>query len=314
MTTPPPNADFTIAWICPSRLELVAAREMFDRAYGKHPQTLHPSDANSYELGKIGRNNIAMVCLPSVFATEDPRQMKATFSSLRVGICVAVGSGIPSDLNDIRLGDVVVGMPERKFWGVVGLEHASASASTSRSGYSHLLTTAAHALTADRARGVPSKIPSFLSKMFEWYPENRVVYAYPGVSDDVLFRTDYSHASLRNHSKRSVVPRLVRTDCTRPDVHSGTIAAIDKPMTDVRVRDTWSENLGIKGIIPIPGAGGLGRMHMPMLVVCGVGDYADSHGDGRWRGYAAATAAAYAKELLRTLTALPVGETGSETF
>ncbi|KAL4976917.1 hypothetical protein BDW66DRAFT_159351 [Aspergillus desertorum] len=329
MTNPPPNADFTIAWICPSRLEFVAARETFDLAYGKHPQILHHSDTNAYELGKIGRNNVIIICLPPFPAAERPwlsryevyKQMKTTFPSVKVGIFVAVGSGIPSALHDIRLGDVVVATPEREFWGVVELEHVSPSASASASasgpasttldlkctnllspkhGYSHFLTTAVHALTADRALGVPSKIPSFLSKMFEWYPEKRAVYAYPGVADEVLLWTDYNRGSHHNPNMQSVISRPARADCTRPVVHSGTIAAADKSVTDVFVRGRWREDLGIKGI--------------PVLVVCGVGDYAGSHGDGGWRGYAAATAAAYAKELLRTLAALPTGETGCGMF
>ncbi|KAL4746441.1 hypothetical protein BDW72DRAFT_197701 [Aspergillus terricola var. indicus] len=337
MTGPPPNADFTIAWFCPSRLELVVAREMFDYAYGKHPQTLHPFDTNAYELGKIGRNNVVIVCLYSAPAptTDLPekdrystaetvyKQMKATFVSLRVGLFVAVGSGIPYGLNDIRLGDVVVGTPDREFWGVVGLalESASGSASSAldsgrmnllstKEGYSHLLTTATHALAADLTLGVPSKITSYLSKMFEWYPEKRAVYAYPGAADDVFVRTEYKCGFHHSSNKQTAIPQPARADCTRPVVHSGTIAVTNKPVTDVRVRDRWSESLGIKGLLSISGAGRLDRTQIPMLFVCGVGDYADSCGDGRWSGYAAATAAAYAKELLNTLAALPLDDRG----
>jgi nucleoside phosphorylase len=36
----------------------------------------------------------------------------------------------------------------------------------------------------------------------------------------------------------------------------------------------------------------------PCLVIRGICDYADSHKDDLWQRYAAATAAAYAKELL----------------
>jgi hypothetical protein len=39
----------------------------------------------------------------------------------------------------------------------------------------------------------------------------------------------------------------------------------------------------------------------PCLVVRGICDYADSHKNKRWQGYAAATAAAYAKELLSVI-------------
>ena len=41
----------------------------------------------------------------------------------------------------------------------------------------------------------------------------------------------------------------------------------------------------------------------PCLVIRGICDYADSHKNKRWQPYAAATAAAYAKELLSTIPA-----------
>jgi hypothetical protein len=44
----------------------------------------------------------------------------------------------------------------------------------------------------------------------------------------------------------------------------------------------------------------------PCLVVRGICDYADSHKNKRWQPYAAATAAAYAKELLLVIPAAEV--------
>ena len=40
----------------------------------------------------------------------------------------------------------------------------------------------------------------------------------------------------------------------------------------------------------------------PCLVIRGICDYSDSHKNKRWQSYAAATAAAYAKELLLSMT------------
>lgn len=41
--------------------------------------------------------------------------------------------------------------------------------------------------------------------------------------------------------------------------------------------------------------------NFPCLVIRGICDYADSHKNKRWQPYAAATAAAYAKDLLMNL-------------
>jgi hypothetical protein len=49
--------------------------------------------------------------------------------------------------------------------------------------------------------------------------------------------------------------------------------------------------------------------NFPCLVIRGICDYADSHKNKRWQEYAAATAAAYAKELLNIIPRSQVMET-----
>ncbi len=49
--------------------------------------------------------------------------------------------------------------------------------------------------------------------------------------------------------------------------------------------------------------------NFPCLVVRGICDYSDSHKNDRWQRYAAAAAAAYAKELLGILDSGDVGAT-----
>jgi nucleoside phosphorylase len=47
----------------------------------------------------------------------------------------------------------------------------------------------------------------------------------------------------------------------------------------------------------------------PCLVIRGICDYADSHKNKEWQGYAAAVAAAYAKELLLVVPSNQVDHT-----
>ena len=47
----------------------------------------------------------------------------------------------------------------------------------------------------------------------------------------------------------------------------------------------------------------------PCLVVRGICDYADSHKNKRWQGYAAGAAAAYAKEVLSVIPPAEVADT-----
>ena len=67
-------------------------------------------------------------------------------------------------------------------------------------------------------------------------------------------------------------------------------------MRDAVTRDNISRQLEDVLCFEMEAAGLMDQF--PCLVVRGICDYADSHKSKRWQAYAAATAAAYAKELL----------------
>ena len=69
---------------------------------------------------------------------------------------------------------------------------------------------------------------------------------------------------------------------------------------DTTTRDEILQKLGPECLCIETEAAGL-MNNFPCLVVRGVSDYADSHKNDRWQRYAAAAAAAYAKELLGVL-------------
>ena len=46
-------------------------------------------------------------------------QMKLAFASIRFGLMVGIGGGVPSVEADIRLGDVVISRPHKLHGGVV---------------------------------------------------------------------------------------------------------------------------------------------------------------------------------------------------
>lgn len=58
-------------------------------------------------------------------------------------------------------------------------------------------------------------------------------------------------------------------------------------------------------------AAGLLDANFPCLVVRGISDYAGSHKNNQWQWYAAAVAAAYAKELLAILPVAMSKDTSS---
>ena len=88
-----------------------------------NPLPSRPHDDNAYTFCRIGDHNV-IACLPSgVTGTTSaaivaPR-MISTFDSLRFDVMVGIGGGVPSQGNDIRLGDVVVNKPTATFPGVI---------------------------------------------------------------------------------------------------------------------------------------------------------------------------------------------------
>jgi nucleoside phosphorylase len=93
---------------------MAAARAVLDEVYDDLP--VQPNDNNAYTLGKIGNHNVVIACLPSgqygiASASTVAVQLLSTFYQVKFGLLVGIGGGIPSAEVDIRLGDVVVGLP-----------------------------------------------------------------------------------------------------------------------------------------------------------------------------------------------------------
>jgi nucleoside phosphorylase len=95
--------DYTVRWICALlKTELVTASAMLDE---RHPilPAADPHDANSYligNIGKIGNHNVVIACLPAeitgkVSAATVATDMVRSFPSIRFGLMVGIGGGVP---------------------------------------------------------------------------------------------------------------------------------------------------------------------------------------------------------------------------
>lgn len=94
----------------------------------------------------------------------------------------------------------------------------------------------------------------------------------------------------------SIVPRRVRAEHVKdPMIHYGLIASGNRLMQNAEVRDRLANEKDIL-CFEMEAAGIMNRF--PCMVVRGICDYSDSHKNKVWQGYAALTAAAYAKDLL----------------
>lgn len=103
-----------------------------------------------------------------------------------------------------------------------------------------------------------------------------------------------SEESCKNCDKDMIVKRPPRSN-DHPVVHYGLVASGNQVMKHARTRDALARELGV--LCFEMEASGL-MDNFPCLVIRGICDYADSHKNKQWQEYAAAAAAAYAKELL----------------
>src|SRR6266480_7994565 len=107
----PRAEDFTVAWICALPVELTAAAAVLNDEYEDSDETAQ------YKLGRIGRHNVVIVCLPAgqigtVSAAAVAAELPYKFPAVKIGLMVGIGGGVPSLEADIRLGDVVISQPQ----------------------------------------------------------------------------------------------------------------------------------------------------------------------------------------------------------
>ncbi|KAH8651628.1 nucleoside phosphorylase domain-containing protein [Tricladium varicosporioides] len=302
--------DYTVGWICALPVELAASVELLDEEHPRLPQDA--KDSNSYTFGSIGEHNIVIGCLPFgqmglVSAAGVAMQMKSRFRSIRFGLMVGIGGGVPSESADIRLGDVVVSLPSGQYGGVVqyDLGKTLTGGHNIRTGSLNappqILLTALAGVEAAILREkfdlgeCLSSLGARLSK-----------FAYPQTLQDHLYKSTYAHLKGATCAKCSEDQLEERDERENTDVaiHYGTIASGNQVMKDGIERDRLSSELGGVLCFEMEAAGLMNNF--PCLVIRGICDYADSHKNKGWQPYAAATAAAFAKRLLGLIPATEV--------
>jgi nucleoside phosphorylase len=120
-----------------------------------------------------------------------------------------------------------------------------------------------------------------------------------------LFESTYLHhrgRTCKDCDRTKSVARDARSD-TDPQIHYGTIGSGNAVIKDGVKRDQLRKDLGVL-CVEMEAAGLMDEFSC--LVIRGICDYADSHKNKRWQPYAAATAAAYTKELLSIIPAQEV--------
>jgi nucleoside phosphorylase len=241
-------------------------------------------------------------------------QAMSRFTSIRFGVMVGVGGGVPGAEADVRLGDVVVSQPVRQYSGVVQYDFGKTGrgGQTTRTGSldapPKVLLHAVAQLRAHYYQDRASLATHLLT--FDKHPRFSRARAGP----DVLFEATYHHNSgptCEQCSKDNVVHRTAREADEEVTIHYGTIASGNQVIKDGVTRDRLSEELGGVLCFEMEAAGLMNDF--PCLVVRGICDYADSHKNKVWQPYAAATAASCAKTILSFVPVVEVTETKAKT-
>ncbi|RDW92299.1 hypothetical protein BP5796_01693 [Coleophoma crateriformis] len=314
MAAPPLNA-FQIGIVCPLPIERAATQEVLDIEYDD-PKERYPNDTNIYSLGKIGHHNVVIAGFPAGFtglvaAATVASNLTKTFTSVKVLLCVGIGGGVWTETNDVRIGDIVVSEPAGGYGGVEQYNFGKAreNGNFERTGIQRPppeeLLTAMGKLKSDFVRertDLATTIANFRRKR---------AFRYLGADNDRLFKTGSTHKANSPDCAECDSSQLVKRTPREPpfveglpvpQIHYGLIASADQLMQDSQLRD--SLNMSCGGHIRCFEMEAAGLMNnFPCLVIRGISDYCDSHkrSDKGWHGFAAAMAAAYARELVRIL-------------
>ncbi|KAF2966120.1 hypothetical protein GQX73_g7441 [Xylaria multiplex] len=306
--------DYTIAILCALSFERDAVRFMLDKEHTTQEE--QGGDSNSYRFGELHGHNVVLVCLPgkegNCSAATVATNMSRSFPSIKWRLFVGIGGGVP-DKHDIRLGDVVISIPDGEYPGVVQW---------------------------NLGRETGSK---FEPKGFLWPIPARLRNAAQDMKSDCRFQDNRVEEYMRTMSqdprmdsyKRPLEPDLLfdkavehnpgctgnNPDCTEDDpgcdsskaekrlerssegpvIHYGLIASGDCVIKSGKKRFEYSKRFNRDVLCFEMAAAGLMTEH-PSIVIRGISDYADSHKNKNWQNYAAATAAACAKELLSKIS------------
>ncbi|KAL9572181.1 hypothetical protein ACKAV7_003669 [Fusarium commune] len=295
--------DYKVAWIAPLEIEAKAALCLLDERHrGRFP--VDRGDDYVFHAGAMGGHNIIIATLPAGqeygtgSAAALASQVKKFFPNLWFGLLVGVAAGLPDlsrvPIRDIRLGDVLVGLPDGEGAGLVPYELGKET----EDGFQPLRFGHSLAITEPIVRAAIGSIkleaPSDTEIFLPYYEKIRScehatgTFADPGQDNDILYLSC-------DNGQEKVVERSPRSNHQRTRVWYGPIGSGDKLLKNAQKRNELRDRYGIIGL-EMEAAGTMNRI--PVGVIRGVCDYGDRYKNKDWQPYAAAMAASYARALL----------------
>jgi nucleoside phosphorylase len=295
---------YTVAWLAPLEIEAQAALRMLDnRHQGKFP--MGRGDDYVFQAGDVCGHNVIIATLPAGqeygtgSAAALASQVKKFFPNLWFGLLVGIAAGLPnfsrSPPLDIRLGDVLVGLPAGDSAGLIAYDLGK---ETGNDGFQllhfgHVLanteTVVRSAIGSIRLMA-PKDAEAFLPYYERIKHEEHTygTFVDPGQEHDKLYQVD-------EDGIEHLVKRERRRDHNRVRVWYGPIGSGEKLVKNARKRNELRDKYNVIGL-EMEAAGTMNRI--PVGVIRGACDYGDDHKNKEWQPYAAAMAAAYARAVL----------------
>ena len=206
---------------------------------------------------------------------------RKTFIAVQLHLLVGIGGGIPSAKNDIRLGDVSVGVPDGIHGGVVQYDLGKRTIDGfERKGFlcpplDDWRTAVVEMKAVHEVK--PSRIAEFLFWMRAACPTLQK-YAEPSQRSDILFSPESIHVQDEptcDKCDQSKAITLTPRNIVGPKIFYGTTASGDSVIKNAEVRDAFKK-LSAEVLCFEMEADGLSN-GFPCVVIRGIYDYADSH-------------------------------------
>lgn len=303
-------ANYTVVWIAPLPVEAKACFGVLDVIHEGDFET-YPGQDYLFSGGSLNGHNIIIATFPygqnygTVSAAALFNQVKLIFPTKLV-LLVGIAAGLPrldptgsEKKRDIRLGDVLVAVPENLGSGVVAYDsgtHTNAefeisfrqaeSISIVRAAYGHIGLHDPDPFA--EGRPFATYLRDLQRKLKVKYPKDN--FERPPCWQDVL----YTYIDDNDLVGRPV-EREPRSQPERPEIWLGSIGSGNKLMRNDRDRDRLRDKYDFIGL-EMEAAGVINSSQA--AVIRGVCDYGDKKKNKAWQAYAAAVAAVYAKGVL----------------
>ena len=296
------------------------------------------NDANAYTMGRIGEHNVVLAFMPDIGKANSAKvaaSFKINFPEITLGLIVGICGGVPFIREhrrepreiDVFLGDIIISTELIQY--DLGHQYSKEFIQTdtlqATLGRPNLEIKA----FLNKMQGIKGRadlqleIRGHLAKILNMVGFKKS--GYLGVENDILYKSNYLHKhrestdcacaepgdkvcdearreltceNLKCSSGQSVMLRTrlkVDDAVPSPRVHFGAVASGDSVVKSATHRDKLAQSHEVIGF-EMEGAGAWDSI--PIVVIKGVVDYADSHKSYLWQKYGAACGAACLKAFL----------------